>query len=96
LAEYGGFVVVTDGAGASFVLQDNEVVAKATPRPCGTFVDPTGAGDAFAGAFLALCSFESDLNRVLSVANGTAGKVLRGLGIADLLAELELGDHHEI
>jgi sugar/nucleoside kinase (ribokinase family) len=97
LAELVGLVVITLGPGGALAARGPERLR--VPAIVVRAVDPTGAGDAFAAAFMAATAWQWELTDRLRLASVCATCSVRGAGgarsaphptdIADLLA-----DHH--
>jgi sugar/nucleoside kinase (ribokinase family) len=80
---------ITRGASGSVVAHNGEVIAVAA-RPVDRVVDTTGAGDAYAGGFLAGFTQGLPLDRCAMIGNVAAGEVISRLGArpSDALAAI--------
>ncbi|MEE9340071.1 MAG: carbohydrate kinase family protein [Thermoplasmata archaeon] len=71
-------IVLTRGAEGSIAFSGEDTCkARSLPAKC---IDSTGAGDAFAAAFLYAKSREWDIERSVTFANGYAGRIVRRVG----------------
>jgi sugar/nucleoside kinase (ribokinase family) len=71
--------VVKDGAGGSYIAYKNEVIH--VPAPSVKVVDTTGAGDFFAGGFLAALCRGFDLETCGKVATIMGAEVVQHMGV---------------
>ncbi len=82
LAEHTSVVAVKDGANGAYIAHDGRVIH--FPGFHVDVVDTTGAGDAFAGAFMASYAKHGDVERAGWLANATASFNVRRLGTRGL------------
>lgn len=76
-------VVFTQGADSTIVFHDNKVTAFPTPKvPSDQIVDTNGAGDSFAGGFIAAIAHGKDYSKAVEAGNYAAGVVIRHSGCA--------------
>ncbi len=95
LAEHTSVVAVKDGANGAYIAHDGRVIH--LPGFHVDVIDTTGAGDAFAGAFMASYAKHGDVERAGWEANATASFNVRRLGTRGLekLDEGELPPYRE-
>lgn len=72
-------VIITDGASGALVSVEGAVHSVSAFRPA-KLVDPTGAGDAFIGGFLAEYVRGEDCSRCAHVGSALASVVIEGIG----------------
>ena len=78
LAQYANYVVIKDGAQGSFVLHEGRVHHQ--PALTANVIDTTGAGDAYAGGFLAHWSLAPDLEACLRTGAEVASRAISQVG----------------
>lgn len=84
-ARYRGYSVETYGGRGAAVRRDGRLLARASSAPVQDMIDPTGAGDVFAGAFLACHQRGGTLRDALDVATVVAAESCSGWGVNALL-----------
>jgi len=75
-------VIITQGPGPVIVYRDNKIVEYPTnPLPEELIVDSNGAGDSFAGAFIAGLLLGKDFEKCISAGAYCAGEILKTGGV---------------
>ncbi|HUF38392.1 MAG TPA: PfkB family carbohydrate kinase [Anaerolineales bacterium] len=83
-ANSGQVVFVTLGERGAFTVRGDGVVLRAPALPAAEF-DPTGAGDSFCGAALAVLVRGGGLDEALEAGTALAARTIEGLGPSNLL-----------
>jgi len=88
LSSQGGTVVITDGAGDTLVAQQSPTCSAGSPtllhfpvKPVQGLIDTNGAGDAFAGGFLAAFATGATLADSVALGHSAAAGVCRCRGV---------------
>ena len=85
-------VIITDGLNGAYAYDGNEVIFMEA-QPCDSFVETTGAGDAFASAFMTAYSNGKDIRTSLLWGSINASSVISHVGPHEgLLTIKEIGE----
>jgi len=77
-----GIVIVTQGSKGATAYREKEIIShKAFPAKV---IDPTGAGDIFAGSFAIAWKETSSLGKSLKFANTAASFIIEGIGTSNI------------
>lgn len=81
LAGFTGHLIVTRGEAGAFISKEGQLVAEVSGRKINKILDTSGAGDTFAGTFIAAITKGGSLLEALDDANNEASKIVERIGV---------------